>query len=262
MTSSGEDVVMSEFCLLSSFQSKRYLKTSSCIFVLKVLSQSNERVRVWVKICASRTKDSALLFASCYTVLKMRAQIETRCIPTVTELQLSKLSGFVSLSQSSHCLFRSVALNTGLGSITGDADRNCSCIGFYPPECRAVWERSCRLSYGVYFLALFQTAWGRLCSLGDKNSKGQVWRFMPVTLVFWDTGSGVQGHLWLHSKFEVNVGYMGTCLKNLGGRAKLNISVISIRIKYICITKLNINHGSCWHLLAKLCLGKRACSHI
>lgn len=174
MTSSSEDVI-SEFCLLSSFQSKRYLKTSCCVFVLKVLSQSNERVRVWVKICASQTKDSALLFASCCTVLKTRAQIETLCIPTATELQLSKLSAFVSLSQSSHCLFRSVTLNTGLCSITGDADRNCSRIRFYPPECRALWERSCILSYGVYFLALFQTAWGRLCSLGAKNSKRQIW---------------------------------------------------------------------------------------
>lgn len=189
------------------------------MFVLTVLPQSNERVGVWVKICASQTKDRALLFASCYTVLKTRAQIETRRIPTVTELQLSKLSGFVSLSQSSHCLFRSVTLNTGLGSITGDADRNCSCIGFYPPECRAVWERSCVLSYGIYFLALFQTAWGRLCSLGDKNSKGQVWRFTSVILVFWGTGSGVQGHLWLHSKFEVHVGYMGTCLRKSRGRS-------------------------------------------
>lgn len=166
MTSSSEDVGISEFCLLSSFQSKRYLQTSCCIFVLKVLSQSNERVRGWVKICASQTKDRALLFASCCTVLKTRAQIETLCIPTVTESQLSKLSAFVSLSQSRHCLFRSVTLNTGLCSITGDTDRNCSRIGFYPPECRALRERSCVLSYGVYFLALFQTASGRLCSLG------------------------------------------------------------------------------------------------
>lgn len=155
-----------------SFVSSLHFKASDIykrvvVFLcLRYLSQSNERVRGWVKICASQTKDRALLFASCYTVLKTRAQIETLCIPTVTESQLSKLSAFVSLSQSHHCLFRSVTLNTGLCSITGDADRNCSRIGFYPPECRALRERSCILSYGVYFLALFQTASGRLCSLG------------------------------------------------------------------------------------------------
>lgn len=68
---------------------------------------------------------------------------------------------------------------------------------------------------------------------------------MPAIVVFGGMGSGVQGHLWLHSKFEVNMGYMGTCLKYLGGGAELNISVISACIKYMCIVKLNISHDNC-----------------